>query len=82
MVVLIKNNQVENVHKIRIFLVSQTIPMYRLFNPNSGEHFYTRNTGERDDLRKIGWNYEGIGWYSYKGANGIPVSRLYNKKVN
>lgn len=60
----------------------KTIPMYRLFNPNSGEHFYTRDTGERDHLRKIGWNYEGIGWYSYKGANGIPVSRLYNKKVN
>lgn len=40
----------------------KTIPMYRLFNPNSGEHFYTRDTGERDHLRKIGWNYEGIGW--------------------
>lgn len=32
----------------------KTIPMYRLFNPNSGEHFYTRDTGERDNLRKIG----------------------------
>ena len=23
-----------------------------------------------------------IGWYSYERVNGIPVSRLYNKKVN
>ncbi|ENZ5663325.1 hypothetical protein ACGWY0_002610 [Enterococcus hirae] len=22
--------------------------MHRLFNPNSGEHFYTRDTGERE----------------------------------
>ena len=28
--------------------VVKTIPMYRLFNPNSGEHFYTQDTGERD----------------------------------
>ncbi|WP_420912685.1 hypothetical protein [Enterococcus mundtii] len=40
----------------------QMMPMYRLFNPNSGEHFYTRDTGERDHLRKIGWNYKGVGW--------------------
>lgn len=60
----------------------KTIPMYRLFNPNSGEHFYTLNAKERDNITKQGCTYEGIGWYSYKGANGIPVSRLYNKKVN
>ncbi|WP_237558532.1 hypothetical protein [Enterococcus hirae] len=26
----------------------KTIPMYRLFNPNSGEHSYTLNAKERD----------------------------------
>lgn len=55
----------------------KTIPMYRLFNPNSGEHFYTRDTGERDHLRKIGWNYEGIGWQA--PTSGDPVYRLYNR---
>lgn len=55
----------------------QTIPMYRLYNPHSGEHFYTQDTGERDNLRRIGWNYEGIGWQAPK--TGDPVYRLYNR---
>lgn len=53
-----------------------TIPMYRLYNPNSGEHFYTASEGERDYLDEIGWNYEGIGWNA--PAEGSPVYRLYN----
>lgn len=31
-----------------------TISMYRMYNPNSGEHFYTQNTYERDHLRRVG----------------------------
>lgn len=53
-----------------------SIPMYRLYNPNSGEHFYTKTTGERDHLRSVGWRYEGIGWQAPTG--GSPVYRLYN----
>ncbi len=37
--------------------------MYRLYNPNSGEHFYTASKGERNHLIRLGWNDEGIGWY-------------------
>ncbi|EGP5708903.1 glycosyhydrolase [Enterococcus faecium] len=55
----------------------KTIPMYRMYNPNSGEHFYTQDTGERDNLRRIGWNYEGIGWQA--PTSGDPVYRLYNR---
>lgn len=55
----------------------RTIPMYRMYNPNSGEHFYTQDTGERDNLRRIGWNYEGIGWQA--PTSGDPVYRLYNR---
>lgn len=29
--------------------------MYRLYNPNNGEHFYTKNTQEKQQLVKIGW---------------------------
>lgn len=54
----------------------QTNAMYRLYNPNSGEHFYTASTGERDNVRKAGWRYEGIGWQAPK--SGTPVYRLYN----
>ncbi|EME8110199.1 hypothetical protein MZM67_000142 [Enterococcus faecium] len=55
----------------------RTIPMYRMYNPNSGEHFYTQDTGERDNLRRIGWNYEGIGWQA--PTSDDPVYRLYNR---
>ncbi|MDU5335409.1 glycoside hydrolase family 73 protein [Enterococcus sp.] len=54
----------------------QTNAMYRLYNPNSGEHFYTANAAERDKVRKAGWRYEGIGWQAPR--SGTPVYRLYN----
>jgi hypothetical protein len=50
--------------------------MHRLYNPNSGEHFYTANTVERDKVKSAGWRYEGIGWTAPE--SGDPVYRLYN----
>lgn len=57
--------------------VANDYPLYRLYNPNSGEHFYTEAIEERDHLIKVGWNDEGIGWYSPK-TSSYPVYRLYN----
>ena len=54
--------------------------MYRLYNPNSGEHFYTANRGERDATVAAGWNYEGHGWNAPVTSN-TPVYRLYNANV-
>lgn len=51
--------------------------MYRLYNPNSGEHFYTASTAERNNLTDVGWVYEGIGWIAPKSSES-PVYRLYN----
>ncbi|MBQ9609217.1 MAG: hypothetical protein IJV15_07230 [Lachnospiraceae bacterium] len=51
--------------------------MYRLYNPNSGEHFYTANETERDNLVGYGWRYEGIAWTAPETSD-IPVYRLYN----
>ena len=53
------------------------IEMFRLYNPNSGEHFYTADTNERDTLVELGWNYEGVGWMAPKSSSA-PVYRLYN----
>ena len=50
--------------------------MHRLYNPNSGEHFYTANGNEKNHLVKVGWKYEGIGWTA--PATGNAVYRLYN----
>lgn len=59
-----------------IMISADAYPMYRLYNPNSGEHFYTANGTERDHLSHLGWIYEGIGWYA--PISGVPVYRLYN----
>ena len=53
------------------------IAMYRLYNPNSGEHFYTGSTGELCNLTYAGWNLEGVGWLA-PSDSGAPVYRLYN----
>ena len=58
-------------------IVESLAVMYRLYNPNSGEHFYTANEAEKDYLDSIGWNYEGIGWTAPKRSE-TPVYRLYN----
>lgn len=50
--------------------------VYRLYNPNSGEHFYTCNAQEIDVLKQAGWQYEGVGWFTPKA--GQAVYRLYN----
>lgn len=52
------------------------IPVYRLYNPNTGEHFYTSNEAEYYSLQNVGWNDEGIGWYG--ASSGEPVYRVYN----
>lgn len=51
--------------------------MYRMYNPNSGEHFYTGSVDEVNNLIRAGWTCEGIGWYSPKTSN-TPIYRLYN----
>ena len=55
--------------------------MYRLYNPNSGEHFYTADPAEKDNLVRVGWNYEGLAWNRPDGATSSPVYRMYNKNA-
>ncbi|MBO1307049.1 hypothetical protein JZO70_12805 [Enterococcus sp. 669A] len=50
--------------------------MHRMYNPNSGEHFYTANGIEKDILVRAGWNYEGTGWTA--PDTGPNVYRMYN----
>lgn len=53
------------------------IQMYRLYNPYSGEHFYTGSYDEFDHLWNLGWEDEGIGWVA-PSYSEYPVYRLYN----
>ena len=50
-------------------------PVYRLYEPTTGQHIYTPDPAERASLVGSGWNDEGIAWYS---GGSHPVYRLYN----
>ena len=52
--------------------------MYRMYNPNSGEHFYTANIKEANQLLSLGWNYEKYAWTA-PTSSSVPVYRLYNR---
>ena len=54
-----------------------SVVMLRLYNPNSGEHFYTKSEREKKKLVESGWTFEGEGWTA--PTSGDPVYRLYNK---
>ena len=51
--------------------------MHRLYNPNSGEHFFTASGEEKDVLVSAGWKYEGIG-FKAPAESDMPILRLYN----
>ena len=54
----------------------QVVHMHRLYNPNTGEHFYTGSDVEKNNLIAAGWNYEDIG-FSFPANTGAPVHRLF-----
>lgn len=75
----LSNNTGNNSNQSQVTSIDNGVPMYRLYNPNSGEHFYTANLTEMRHLDSIGWNYEGIGWTA--PSSGTPVYRMYNPNV-
>ncbi len=56
---------------------SGQVSVYRLYNPNTGDHFYTASHAEAVNLQKAGWNYESIGWNAPEKSSA-PVYRMYN----
>ena len=62
----------------RIVKATETVPVYRLFNRKTGEHFYTASSSERQTYLNAGyWNAEGIAWYAPKKSSE-PIYRLSN----
>ena len=82
---IVANSQDETVKKVPVLVVSAPekepvagqVNMYRMYNPNSGEHFYTSGKKERNTLVKAGWKYEGVGFKAPEKSN-TPIYRLYN----
>ena len=60
-----------------LFADSEPTAMFRMYNPNSGEHFYTSSENERNKVASAGWRYEGVSW-SAPSKSASPVFRLYN----
>ena len=71
---IVKKAQDDNAARLGDKTKKQSI--YRLYNPNSGEHFYTVNEAEKNYLVSLGWHDEGVEFQSV--AEGVPVYRLYN----
>ncbi len=63
---------------VQVKAADTTVPIYRLYNPDNGEHLYTTDANETRVLYyEHNWGYEGIAWYAPNGT-GTPVYRLYN----
>ena len=56
--------------------VSSSLAVYRVYNPNSGEHHYAA-ADEAEWLVSQGWTQEKIAFYSDDNM-GVPVYRLWN----
>lgn len=60
-------------------LDTQVGTVYRLFNKALGEHFFTKNAGERATLLKYSiWKDEGVAFVSYPDNTSVPVYRVYH----
>jgi hypothetical protein len=62
-----------------VIATANTNSVYRLYNKNSGEHFFTIDINEKKILSRIGWQDEGIAWSA--PTKGVAVHRVYNKNV-
>ena len=63
--------------KVTVTDTVKTVTMNRLYNPNSGEHFYTSSQSEISTLVTAGWKNEGVAWKAPETSK-TPVYRLYN----
>lgn len=62
--------------------VAVTVPLFRYWNPNNTDHFYTTNWSELGGGR-YGWNYEGIQCYviPQRVPGSVPLHRYWNAQI-
>jgi hypothetical protein len=59
-----------------------SVPIYRIHNKATGDHFYTADEKEKDSLiKQANYIYDGIAFYAYTKtlSNSQPVYQFYNK---
>lgn len=57
---------------------STNVPVYRLYNPNSGKHHYTADRVEYDAVIRAGWSGEGVKFYECEIYNQTVKVRYQN----
>ena len=62
----------------------ESVPIYVMLNPNSGEHLLTSKKNEYDKLQVAGWVGEGIAFYGYSKpvAGCTKIYRIFNPNAN
>ncbi len=78
---LIPNNSKSDASVLAGSSSTSRVEMHRLYNSWTGEHFYTKDTTEKDSLVSGGWKYEGVEWIA-PSVSDIKVYRLYNPYVS
>lgn len=53
------------------------VAVYRLYDENTGEHFFTQSIDEANTLTNIWWTFEYVDWGT-PAVGTTPVYRLYN----
>lgn len=56
-------------------------PVFRLYNPFSGDHHYTLSDNEYQSLSGLGWVREGIAWYGDDDGS-VKLFRFFNPNVS
>ena len=62
----------------------ESVPIYVMLNPNSGEHLLTSKKNEYDKLQNVGWKGEGIAFYGYSRpvVGCTKIYRIFNPNAN
>ncbi|KFI47917.1 InlB B-repeat-containing protein [Bifidobacterium biavatii] len=68
-------------------LVENTVKLYRVYNPNNGDHFFTTNASIQSSLVNLGWKAEGAPFkvakpYADKDGNYLNLGELIYSAYN
>ena len=66
---------------INIYQTTGSTPLYRLYNPHTNRHLFTRDFNEYTYLASIGWSPEGVAWFTPK-VSAYPVHRLFHLGID
>ena len=67
------NNALDALNKAKAGLEQH---IYRVYNPNNGEHLFTTDKNENDHLVSLGWKEEGVAWIA--PYFGTALTRMYD----